>query len=113
MEWIALITLFLQIFGPIFAKLIDRWLNKAAKKLKAPTAYASPAKATEALYDAAIAEARGIRHAPIRALLRAAKRAAVARAEPVFAKAGGANVKIPPLTKAEKEEMTDLHQTAA
>lgn len=112
MGWAAIIGLFLQFLGPLIQKLLDKWLNKAAKKLKAPDSYASPTKATEALYDAAIAEAKGIRHAPVRALLRAAKRAAVARAEPVFAKAGGANVKIPPLTKAEKEELTDLHQTA-
>lgn len=110
MEWIALITLFLQIFGPLIAKLIEKWLNRAAKTLKSPESYASPTAATEALYDKAIGLATGVLRAPVRALLRSAKHAAVARAEPVFAKAAGEKVKIPPLTKAEHAEMADaLH----
>lgn len=114
MEWIALITLFLQIFGPLIEKLLEKWLNRAAKKIKAPEKYGSPALATAALYDQAIKDASGLRNAPIRALLRVAKRAAVERAEEVFVNASGGKVKvkIPPLTKAEKEELTDLCHVA-
>lgn len=107
MQWIALITLFMEIFGPLIKQLIEKWLNRAAKKIKGPESFSSPAVATTALYDAAIAEAKWIIRAPIRALLRVAKRAALSRSDVVFAKASGAKVKIPPLTKAEREELKD------
>jgi len=81
--------------------------------MKSPDLFASPAAATAALYDKAIGLATGIRRAPIRALLRSAKRAAVERADAVFSKAAGEKVKIPPLTKAERDELKDACSLAA
>lgn len=59
MEWIALIGLLLQIFGPLIKQLLEKWLAKrlemAAAAMPHPSTYASEGEARDALFDVTIA----------------------------------------------------------
>jgi hypothetical protein len=58
MEWAAIITLLLQIFGPLLAEIARRWLDgrlaEAAAQLPPVLYYASEAAARDALFAKAI-----------------------------------------------------------
>ena len=108
MPWGPIILLVIQIFGPVladlFKKLIERWFNKAAKGLPAPSKPADIGR----LFDKAIAQApKRLRGAPRRALLRLLKGIAMRRADAIFAKLQDETHTIPALTKGEMDEVRD------
>lgn len=75
MEWAAIITLLVQIFGPLLARLFERWLEKrlteAAAHLPPVLYYASEAAARAALFDKAIElERRPLRRTLLKRLRR-------------------------------------------
>lgn len=101
MEWVAIITALLQLFGPILQdwleKCTEEKLNDAAQSLPSADSFASEAAAVEALFDEAIA------NTPRLAFLR---RAALRRMKAAAVKDGV--VRREPLTAAEIEEGRDL-----
>ena len=62
MEWIALIGLLIQIFGPILSEFLKKWLDNhlqaAASTLPAYESYAGLRQQVEELFERAISETR-------------------------------------------------------
>jgi len=104
MGWMAIITLLVQIFGPIFAdwlrKRLDDRLKKAAEDMRPAAEYGSSAEAVGALFDRAIASTPML-HVAERIALRHMKASALERADSIVA--GG---EIPKLTDAEVAAIT-------
>lgn len=98
MGWATIITMLIELFGPILVEWLKKWLegrlNRAALRLPAADTYASHDLAREALFDEAIAELRWFNFAK-RALLRRMKARGVG-----------------PLTDAEVAEFRDLASAA-
>lgn len=111
MPWLALITLLLQIFGPLIAewlrKRMQAKLEKAAESMPEMVSFGTDAAAgIEALFDRAVADTPMI-FVGERMMLRAARRIALARAGEVWtaALAGVKDISFMPLNSWEQEEL--------
>jgi hypothetical protein len=58
MGWASLIAVLIELFGPLLAELIRRWLDPDTEGMPEYESYDSPHAARDALFDRAIASAR-------------------------------------------------------
>jgi hypothetical protein len=113
MGWAAIITALVQLFGPILAEWLKKWLdsllNSAAARVAAPETFTTPAAATAAMFDEAVSGLPRLAFAR-RSLLRRLKAAAMPRAGAVFGAAGAAAAvsAVPAITSDEWVELRDV-----
>lgn len=110
MTWAVIIGLILQILGPILQdilkKLLERWLSRAAESVPLPTGEEDLSGRLDDLFNAAIRAQPYFRFGR-RALLRTAKRIALARADAIGAVASGNNAPLPVLTADEVDDLAE------
>jgi len=117
MGWISIVTLLVQIFGPLIADWLKRRmedrLKKAASSMPAMVSFGSAGDGVAALFDRALADTPLILVGE-RRMLKAARKAALARAEEVWAAASGESpaAAFAPLSDVERGEIAEAAAAA-